>query len=190
MVELYGSYTSPFVRHIRIALLESSSPFAFVETDAAGSAKLSPTQKVPFLKYRDGSQEKMLTDSSAILKYIREQAGQPFFTDVALFNTYCTANTLLDTAINLFYLEKDGVTPQQSAYLARQQGRLKTGLAELESLTLASKAPYNDAELRIACLLGWALFRNRFTLEGLPKLQKFLDGISQYPHFVATVPKG
>jgi len=189
-MELYGSYTSPFVRHIRIALLESGLPFTFVETDAAGSAKLSPTQKVPFLKYTEGGKEKMLTDSSAILKYIREKSGKVFFADVEQFNTYCTANTLLDTAINLFYLEKDGVTAQQSAYMARQQSRLKTGLAELEKLSLATKAPYNDAELRIACLLGWALFRHRFTLDGLPKLQTFLDGISAYPHYAATVPKG
>lgn len=194
-MELYGSYTSPFVRHIRIALLETNLPCTFVETDAAGSAKLSPTQKVPFLKYSEAGKQKMLTDSSAILKYVREKSGKAFFADVEQFNTYCTANTLLDTAINLFYLEKDGVTAQQSAYVQRQQSRLKTGLAELEKLSLATKAPYNDAqyndaELRIACLLGWALFRNRFTLDGLPKLQQFLDGISAYPHYAATVPRG
>jgi len=189
-MELYGSYTSPFVRHCRIALLESHMPFAFIETDAAGSAKLSPTQKVPFLKYKEGSVEKMLTDSSAILKYIRETSGRTFFADVQEFNSYCTVNTLLDTAINLFYLEKENLTPKTTTYLARQQSRMETGLAELEKLSLSSKAPYNDAELRIACFLGWALFRNRITLNGLPNLQKFIDGIAAYPHFAATVPKG
>jgi len=44
MLELYGSYTSPFVRHCRIALLESGLAFTFVETDQVSSAKLSPTQ--------------------------------------------------------------------------------------------------------------------------------------------------
>ena len=193
-MELYGSYTSPFVRHIRIALLETGLPFTFVETDAAGSAKLSPTQKVPFLKYSEHGKQHMLTDSSAILKYIREKSGGTFFSDVRntleAYNAFCTANTLLDTAINLFYLEKDGVTPKTSAYLARQQSRLQTGLAELEKLALSSQAPFDDAELRIACFLGWALFRNRLTLEGLPKLQIFLDGINRYPPFAATAPKG
>jgi len=193
-MELYGSYTSPFVRHIRIALLETSLSCDFVETGPADSAKLSPTQKVPFLKYPVNGQQKMLTDSSAILKYIREKSGATFFNDIhntlEAYNAFCTVNTMLDTAINLFYLERDGVTAQHSAYLARQQSRLKTGLAELEKLSLARQAPYNDAELRIACFLDWALFRNRIALDGFPNLQTFLDGIRKYPHFAATVPKG
>lgn len=193
-MELYGSYTSPFVRHIRIALLESGIPCTFVETDAAGSAKRSPTQKVPFLSWIENGEQHMLTDSSAILKYVRERSGGSFFGDARntldAFNAFCTANTLLDTAINLFYLEKDGITAQQSAYLARQQARLQTGLADLENLVFSRQAPYTDAELRIACFIDWALFRHRLTLDGLPKLQGFLDGIRSYPHFAATAPKG
>jgi glutathione S-transferase len=194
VMELYGSFTSPYVRHIRIAFLESGLPFTFVETDAASSAKLSPMQKVPFLSFTDNGMQKTLTDSSAILKYIREQSGGTFFNDhkntLAAFNSYCTANTLLDTAINLFYLEKDGLTAQQSVYLTRQQSRLHTGLLELEKLPFSTQAPYNDAELRIACFLDWALFRERITLNSLSALQHFLDGVRQYPHFVATTPKG
>lgn len=193
-MELYGSYTSPFVRHIRIALLESGLPFVFIETDAAGSAQLSPTQKVPFLIGKENNEPIMLTDSSAILKYIREKTGRTFFNDtcntLAAFNAFCMANTLLDTAINLFYLEKDGVTPQQSAYLARQQARLQSGLTELDKLALSAQAPYNDAELRIACFIDWALFRQRFVLDNLPNLQRFLDSIRHYPHFAATPPQG
>ena len=193
-MKLYGSYTSPYVRHIRIALLESNLPFTLVETDAAGSAKLSPMQKVPFLTFNENGQQKMLTDSSAILKYIREHSSSTFFNDkqntLDTFNSYCTANTLLDSAINLFYLEKDGITAQQSVYLARQQSRLQTGLAELEKLTLSAQAPYSDAELRIACFLDWALFRQRLTLDGLPALQQFINGIQRYPHFVSTAPIG
>jgi len=188
-VELYGSYTSPFVRHCRIALLESGVPFTFVEIDASVSAKLSPLQKVPFLKYSQNGKEQQLTDSSAILKYLRESGGKSFMPDVEKFNAFCAANTLMDTAINLFYLEKDGVTPKESAYLARQQSRLQTGLAELEKLSFSSAAPFDDTELRIACFLDWALFRNRITLDAYPNLQKFLAGIRQYPHFASTVPK-
>jgi glutathione S-transferase len=189
-MELYGSYTSPFVRHCRIALLESNFPFTFVETDAAGSAKLSPTQKVPFLKYREKGVEEMLTDSSAILKIIREESGKAFFRNVQEFNSYCTANTLLDTAINLFYLEKENLTPKTSTYLARQQSRMETGMAELNKLKFSTVAPFNDAEIRIACFLDWALFRNRITLDAHTNLKTFLDNIRQYPHFAATAPKG
>lgn len=189
-MELYGSYTSPFARHCRMALLESAVAFEFVETDAAGSARLSPMQKVPFLRTVKKGHEILLTDSSAILKFIRESQGQVFMADLQRFNAFCSVNTLMDTAINLFYLEKDGVTAKESAYLARQQSRLQTGLAELERLSLASRAPYDDTELRLACFLDWALFRKRLSLEGYPNLQKFLAGIREYPPFAATVPKG
>lgn len=189
-MELYGSYTSPFVRHCHIALLESDFPFTFVETDAAGSAKLSPTQKVPFLKYQEKGVEEMLTDSSAILKIIREESQKTFFKNVQEFNSYCTANTLLDTAINLFYLEKENLTPKTSVYLARQQSRMETGMAELNKLKYSTAAPFNDAELRMACFLDWALFRKRITLNAYPNLATFLENIRKYPHFAATAPKG
>ncbi|CAH1904202.1 Glutathione S-transferase [Candidatus Nitrotoga sp. HW29] len=188
-MELYGSYTSPFVRHCRIALLESGMQFAFVETDATSSAKLSPTKKMPFLKYIEGGKETMLTDSSAILKSIREQSGKVFFSNNDDFNDYCTANTLLDTAINLFYLEKEDITPAKSAYLTRQQSRMASGLTELNKLTFSKTAPFTDSELRIACLLDWAVFRNRITLDAYLNLKTFLDNVRNYPHFASTAPK-
>jgi len=189
MMELYGSYTSPFARHCRIALMESALPFTFVETDASQSSKLSPTQKVPFLKYPENDNDKMLTDSSAILKYIREKSGKSFFSNISEFNSYCTANTLMDTAINLFYLEKDGLSPKQSAYLTRQQARLQSGLAELNRITFSKRQPFNDAELRIACFLDWALFRERITLDNYKNLADFLENIREYPNFANTKPK-
>ncbi len=188
-MELYGSYTSPFARHCRIALIESGLPFTFVETDATQSALLSPTQKVPFLKYKEDGAEKMLTDSSTILKYIREASTENFFENVLDFNNYCTANTLMDTAINLFYMEKDGFTPKHSAYLTRQQARLQSGLAQLNQLPFAKKTHFNDTELRIACFLDWALFRERITLKEYRNLATFLDDIRQYPVFASTKPK-
>lgn len=47
-MELFGSYTSPFVRHCRIALLETKTKFSFTETDFETSAKLSPAKRFPF----------------------------------------------------------------------------------------------------------------------------------------------
>ena len=188
-MELYGSYTSPFARHCRIALIESELDFTFVETDAAKSAQLSPTQKVPFLKYKENGFEKMLSDSSAILKYIRENSGEKFLNNIETFNHYCMANTLMDSAINLFYLEKDGLKPEHSAYLTRQQARLQSGLVELNQIKFSSKAPFNDAELRIACFLDWALFRERITLDTYNNLGDFLENIRRYKNFASTKPK-
>ena len=67
-MELFGSYTSPFVRHIRIAMAETKTEFSLTETDHEMSAKLNPAKKVPFLHHK----ETRLHDSSSILKYVRE----------------------------------------------------------------------------------------------------------------------
>jgi glutathione S-transferase len=92
-VELFGSFTSPYVRHCRIVLAESGQNCDFVETDYAQSAAKSPTRRVPFLRDAD----LMLTDSTSILRYLREKAGQPFFPELIDFDFFLLVNTALDT---------------------------------------------------------------------------------------------
>ncbi len=187
-MKLYGSYTSPFVRHCRIAILEAGLETEqlceFVETDAAASAKLSPTQRVPYLE--DG--ELKLSDSSSIIKYLRNRAGDDFLPQIEDYDLFCLVNTLLDTAINLFFLEKDALTPADSQYLQRQQQRIHSGLEELNALTLPMQTPYKDSELRLACFLDWALFRERISLNGFGKLEEFLKQVKSYPAFSKTSP--
>lgn len=184
-MELYGSYTSPFVRHCRIALHETGQDYRFVETDAIMSAKLSPTQKVPFLK--DG--ERLLTDSSSILKYIRETAGHTFISDIDDYELYCTVNTLLDSAINGFLFYKfDRITEHASTYLQRQKRRLITGLTSLNQQQYHQDMAFSDGELRLACFLDYALFRDLITLDGLDNLQTLLDAAAVYEPFQQTSP--
>ena len=184
-IKLYGSYTSPYVRHCRTALNESGLDWELIETDATASATQSPTQKVPFLKHGDVC----LTDSSSIVRYVREQAGQSFCPDITDYDLLCTANTLLDACVNLFLLERfGGKDLGGNPYLKRQGARNNTGLAYLESLTLSAQAPFNDGELRLACFLDWGLFRERLSLEGYPKLQAFLSAVRQHPAFASTQP--
>ena len=183
-MELFGSYTSPYVRHCRILLLEADLDCTFVEIDHSVSAAQSPTKRMPFL--RDGSVT--LTDSSAIVKYLRNKSGQAFFEDVLEYDLFCMVNTALDTTVNVFMLEKDGVTPEKSAYLMRQSQRVVSTLEELDKRPLSAQWPYKDAELRLACYLGWAVFRERIDLKRYPNLEKFLETAERHEYFRATVP--
>ena len=183
-MKLYGSFTSPFVRHCRIALLEAEIECDFIETDQASSALKSPTKRVPFLE--DG--ELFLTDSSAILKYIREKSGRTYLADIAEFNEFCMVNTALDSCANLFFLERDGVDLQAYEYTRRQLARIDSSLAELNHLTLPQTAPYSDAQLRLACFLAWGLFRKRIAIDSLQNLQIFLNAIQNYKPFTDTAP--
>ena len=188
-MKLYGSYTSPYVRHCRIALMQGGLDWQFEETDHLASARGSATQKVPFLDFGDTR----LTDSTSILMAVRQQTGRPWLEAVADMDLYCLVNTLMDTAINLFLLEKEGLTPDTSDYLGRQSRRIASGLAELErridSQPVASvQAADNDALLRLGCFLDWALFRQRISLDDYPALTALLAGLRQLPLFAETSP--
>ena len=164
-MKLYGSYTSPYVRHCRIVLAQTGMECELVETDYAQSAEQSPTCRVPFL--RDG--DAMLTDSASILRHLREQAGQRFFPAIEDFDLFLLVNTAMDSAVNLFLLERDGVTPASSAYLARQQRRVVQVLDGLERRIDGVTDQSGDGMIRLGCFLSWALFRQRVRQSNKPK---------------------
>ena len=183
-MKLYGSYNSPFVRHCRIVILETDIECEFIETDWVSSAVKSPTKRVPFLE--DG--EIFLTDSSAILMHLRQKAGLPFLTSATELDHFCMINAALDSTVNLFVLERDGIDINRFNYTIRQAERIKTTLAQCEQLSLPLTAPYNDVHLRLGCYVSWALFRQRISIDHLPRLQAFMSGINQYPTFSDTAP--
>lgn len=183
-MQLFGSYTSPYVRHCRTVLNETGLTCEFVESDAKVSAERSPAQKLPFLK--DG--ERMLTDSASIIRYLREKAGQDFLPAIEDYDRFCLANTLLDSAVNLFLLERDGLTPAQSPYLERQRRRIDTCLDSLSECPMSDAAPYSDFELRLGCVLAWGRFRQRFEFAHYSSLDGFMAGIDQYAPFAETAP--
>ena len=185
-MELYGSYTSPFVRHCRIALLQTKLDCDFIEIDATQSAELSPTKKVPLLI----DCELKLTDSTSILTHIYEVAGEDFLTDVEDVELYHMTNTVLDACVNLVMLGKfDGITPEKSVYLTRQQKRIESGLAAINEKSFSDELPLTDAETRLAIFLDWGLFRNLISLDTYPELQKVLDLANTDPMFAETAPK-
>lgn len=183
-MKLYGSYTSPFVRHVRIVLLETQQAFEFIETDQAGSTAKSPTQRVPFLE--DGNI--FLTDSASITKYLREKAGQEFCKTAQELDVLCLVSTLMDATVNLFFIKRDGVDISAVPYLQRQAARIQSTLAELNQMSWPTSTPYNDAQIRLACFIGWAKFRNQIDFSIYENLEKFYAGALGYPFFVATQP--
>lgn len=181
-VKLYGSEISPYVRHCRIALTQCNFDWEFVTDDLAERIKKSPVRKIPFLT--DG--ERMLSDSCSILKYAREKAGQEFFPDVDDYDLFCTANTVLDSIINLYLMEKDGFAPGDSRYLARQARRIQSGLSALNGRVGSGDHVLSDGILRTACFLDWALFRNRIDMTPHPNLGSVLEFANKDPVFAST----
>ena len=183
-MKLFGSYTSPFVRHCRVALAQSGMDFEFVEVDYQTSAENSPTSKVPY--FIDG--DVTLTDSTSITKYIREKSGQGYLVDIQDHETFAMASTLLDTSINLFLLENNGVDASQVAYLKRHQDRVESGLDELNARIQPENGISTDGALRVACYIDWALFRKRINIDGRDNLQKLIEAANQVEAFAETAP--
>ena len=183
-MKLYGSYTSPYVRHCRVALVQGSFDFDFIKAGDSMSAENSPAGKVPY--FTDGGLT--LTDSSSILKYVREKSGRDFLADIEDYENFTLANTLLDSTINVFLIEKDGFGPDQIKYLSRQQNRIENGLKELNRRFDPKQGVERDSALRCACYVDWALFRNRISIDGLDNIQGLMDIANQVEEFAATAP--
>ncbi|AKS41398.1 glutathione S-transferase family protein [Wenzhouxiangella marina] len=187
-MRLYGSTTSPYVRHCRIVLAQTELEHEFVETDYTESALRSPTARVPFLD--DG--ELRLHDSASILRHLRERAGQVFMPDIQDYETFLLANTGLDASVNLFLLEKEGLTPAKVPYLARQAARVESVLAELDARCAQGldtlEAPFSDGQLRVGCYLSWAAFRERFAIDGKRNLEALMVKLDADPVFAGTHP--
>lgn len=184
-MKLHGSYTSPFVRHCRVACAQEGIAFEFVEVDHAASAEQSPAAKMPYLTGIDGG---LLSDSSSILKYIRERAGGRFLADLADFETFALANTVVDSMINVFLLETEGFGAEQIRYIGRQQKRIAGGLGALND-RIAGAGIAQDGALRCACMLDWALFRGRLAnLDNHANLKALLAAANAEPAFADTAP--
>ncbi len=180
MIKLHGTQTSPYVRHCAIALKQEGLAFQFVTSDMSLEMP-TPSLKIPFLE--DGDQS--FFDSTSILCHIRLKAGKAFFADAALADRYCLANTALDTGLNLFLLEKDGI--KDSPYITRQKARMISSFAALEE-TVSQGHGEDDSYLRIACLLGWVRFRDRFDFSAHPNLCRFFEKWEQDALFAETAP--
>ena len=184
MITLYGSYTSPYVRHCRMALLATGTDFRLEETDYARSSAESPARRVPYLKIGDLT----LHDSASILKFIREHSGEDFFADLVDFDLFCLANTVLDTTVNLFLLERSGLTVNDSDNLRRQASRIESGLQHLEQWGWPAQPDWTDGTLRVACLLDWSQYRDRFSLAPYPALHQLLQQARSWSVFQDTAP--
>lgn len=193
---LYGVGTSPYVRHARIVLALSNLDWQFKQAtpDVMGH---SPTRRVPFLT--DG--DLTLTDSSVIVRHVREQADQLFLPTIRDYELFAMATSVLDTAVNLYLLnvadsaELGKVTSGTSvigfnprSYFETQQKRINTGMQGLNSFELSYHGPYTDAEIRLACLLDWGDYRGTIALSGMENLSAFLEAIRGWPPFSETAP--
>lgn len=208
-MKLYGHDTSPYVRRVRVLLAEKGLPFSrdsdsWNKPDAA-VLKLNPMLRVPALV--DGDQA--LLDSKVIAAYIYERhpqpppappAGHPPLQPTLWHpeHRYDDENTLLaidaavDSAINLFLLELDGVATERSPYLLRQRERIASCLTWVDSRltggTTFHAGVFAATDIALMCALQWMEFRRRYPVENHPNLVRFVAANASRPSLDATHP--
>ncbi len=181
-MKLYGSYTSPFVRHCRITLAETGLDCEFIETLPANKGELPPTLKIPFLT--DGDLQ--LHDSTSIIRYMREKANMPFLPDIESFDFFGVVNTALDSVVNIFQLERSGVTVSNYAYLQRQQERVLGTVSYINEQLSKRDMGWDDAMIRLVCFADWAIYRDRVDLSAFDQIHHWLNKARDMDSFAST----
>lgn len=198
MIKLYGSITSPFVRRVRFLLHELSIPFELIDTLAdAGQAEMrtkNPIWKVPCVEIDD----QILWDSHTIIEYLtdthkgntkllRAPQGAERWREK---NLVTAADGCVESAINVFYLRKDGVEVDKVAYLVKQRARVESILTwlktQLKENYFTAEKKLGLSELTLYCILDWLRFREMYPVLSDPALKAYMEFHAGHPGLVAT----
>jgi len=201
-MKLLGTLTSPYVRKVRVVMMEKKLDCTFVLEDVnspdTAIAESNPLGKVPCLVMEDG---KALYDSSVIVDYLDTltpvgkllpQGGR----DRA--DTKCweaLADGVLDAAILVRLEETKRSAEQQSAeWKSHQMKKVESGLQAMSN-GLGEKPfccgnAYTLADIAAGCALGWLAFRfPQIDWRGdYPNLARLYDKLAERPSFQQTVP--
>ena len=203
-MKLLGSKTSPYVRKVRIVMLEKKLDYVFVPEDVWSAqstiSETNPLGKVPCLIMEAGE---ALFDSRVIVEYLDtlSPVGKLIPTvgrERAEIKTWeALADGVLDAAI-LARLEATWVgrspAERSQAWIDRQLGKIHTSLKAM-SKGLGDK-PYcagihlSLADVAVGCALSYMDFRfpQINWRSDYPNLQKLLDKLMLRPSFAETRP--
>lgn len=196
-MQLFGSATSPYVRRVRIFAegLGVDPAFTDVTTDAgqAELRRLTPLWRVPVVRFDDGV---VLWDSQAILEAMARRFGWGPFrrpADLELeSNLVLAANGALESAVNVFYLRREGVDVEGVPYLRKQRARVDAAMAWLESRLHGPAffpGPPGLAELVLFTTLDWMVFRDTWPVRDSPALEAFRTTWAGYGSWAASAPR-
>jgi glutathione S-transferase len=198
-MKLVGSKTSPYVRKIRVLMAEKQLPFDFVEDNVwAADTRVpqwNPLIKVPALVLDDGE---ALFDSSVIAEYVDSLPGVSFIPGAVRERVRVRCDEALgdgiaDAGILIFLERKRDAARQDPAWIARQESKIRSGVAAL-SRSIAAKPGSGARRMTlgdIAC--GCALFWLEFRLPELrwrddPVLKAWAENLEARASFAATRP--
>ncbi len=211
LIRLFGTGTSPYVRRVLVVAHELglANELELVDTATdAGQTLLrerSPIWKIPAAEIAGT----LVFDSHVITELLLVRHGADKLAplaldDIAARNAISVIDGALDGLINCLYLARDGLTSEQSPYLAKQHERAAAALAWLEAQVFAG-APWLTSqhpdprerrlglpEIALATTLGWMRFRAMGPFgsrDRYPTLLAWFEQIDTRDSFARTRPR-
>ena len=202
-MKLHGSRTSPYVRKVRIVMVEKRIECDFVEENVwTADSKVTlhnPLTKIPVLVLDDGMP---LYDSRVIAEYLDgitpvskliPDGGR----ERALVKRWeALGDGIADAGISVFLERKRDPALQGKDWIVRQLGKVDSGIAaaarELGDREYCHGVSLTLGDISLACALLWLEFRMpeiQWRAEH-PNLGKWLERLEAMPSFVETRPPG
>lgn len=202
-MKLIGSFTSPYVRKVRIVLAEKKIEYEFT-LDSPWNAEsnvpnVNPLGKIPVLILDDST---TLFDSRVIVEYIDSVAPNNKLTPESnrdrteVKRWGAVADGICDSAALIFLERKRPEAQRSPEWIERQMDKILRSLdfmsAELGENTYCMGNHFTLADVGVGCSLGYLLFRfpEIEWRETHPNLARLYDKLMQRPAFVETVPQG
>ena len=200
---LFHNPASPFVRKVRVLLLETGQQDRVTlqacmptpSTPDADLAQGNPVGKIPALRLADGS---VLHDSRVILDYFDHQhVGNPLIPRDGSarwrrLTLASMADGIMDAAVAVRY--ESALRPVEKhwdQWLDEQRNKIRRTLAELEADAIAELTSHFDvAAISVACALGYLDFRHpdmQWRLDN-PQLGAWYAEVSRRPSMLETQP--
>lgn len=194
---LIGSFTSPYVRKIRL-LLFSLGTYKFEsinyleQKDGEYLKSINPINQIPILL--DG--ETKIFDSRVIYNHLAKKHHLKPLT-IEEENILSAIDAAMDTSINLFSLRRGGLdldaeNGHKNAYIERQKERVPLILNWLtpwvKTLDPKNTAHWNFLTMSLYSYLYWGEFRNIVDLSAFPDHKQFLENFKSAPGVHETTP--
>lgn len=197
-MKLYGTMQSPFVRRVRIVAHEVGAPFDFVDVaQEEGLSQLravNPIWKMPVVEVDNA----VILDSHVIIEWLLENYGTRKIRAIDSANRWRERNIMtvidgaLDSAINVFYLKRDGHDPDKIPYMVKQKSRIESAMSwlekQLEGSFFTEDRRVGLAEIYLETALGWMTYRDAYPVARHPSLVRFREAHAWIPSFATTSP--
>lgn len=191
-LKLYGSYTSPFVRKLRL-LLWGNKNLEFIainyleENDGKLLREINPLNQIPLLI--DGEQK--IYDSRIIFNYLANKLKLAPLS-IEDENRLSAIDTAMSSGVSLFSIRKGGIdiVNTDHYYILRQKERLPSIFHYLAPWvkTLEPQKDWNYLTMSLYSLVYWLELRDIYHCQSHLEIEAFMARFKQCPGVQETNP--